>query len=327
MSGFILTWSHRPTDTAVRFYRRRFARVYPMHFTTMLLSIPVLLLVGWGISRAELASNVLLVQAWVPVPEIFFGMNSPSWSLSCELLFYLLFPFAIPLLRRLGDRGAGIAFAAAIVLNLVLAAAITALVSNESTAWFLVHIFPPTRLVGFLAGCVLAQWMLSGRRFGQSVGLSAGLLCLGFVGVFSIDIATGTVPGRGVEDAVLLPLILFVIATAAQADIDKKGGALRSRPLRLLGEWSFALYLTHWLLALLLSNFLPPWVGASPLVVRAGVDLAFVVVAIVLSAGFYNAVERPAERRLRGAPPRPAMAEIAGGETRTATHSDSAEVV
>jgi peptidoglycan/LPS O-acetylase OafA/YrhL len=37
-------------------------------------------------------ANLLLAQAWVPDPNVFLSVNGPSWSLSCELMFYLLFP-------------------------------------------------------------------------------------------------------------------------------------------------------------------------------------------------------------------------------------------
>src|SRR5215469_15689462 len=34
LSGFVLTWSARPRDTAAGFWRRRIARIYPVHLAT-----------------------------------------------------------------------------------------------------------------------------------------------------------------------------------------------------------------------------------------------------------------------------------------------------
>ena len=84
LSGFVLTWSHRENDSARSFYRRRFARIYPMHAATWVLAFPVLILAQQEISALQAGSNLLLLQAWVPDSTVYFGMNAPSWSLSNE---------------------------------------------------------------------------------------------------------------------------------------------------------------------------------------------------------------------------------------------------
>jgi peptidoglycan/LPS O-acetylase OafA/YrhL len=71
--------------------------------------------------------------------------------------------------------------------------------------------------------------------------------------------------GHGVEDAVVLPFILLVIASAATANISGKGTFLSHPWMVRLGEWSFALYLTHWLLVELVVHLDPgPRPGPSP---------------------------------------------------------------
>src|ERR687885_787805 len=46
LSGLVLTWSIRPTDTTVRFWRRRIARIYPNHLATWLLVLAMLMVSG-----------------------------------------------------------------------------------------------------------------------------------------------------------------------------------------------------------------------------------------------------------------------------------------
>lgn len=41
LSGFVLTWSAKPTTTMPTFWWRRFARIYPASFVALLLAIPV----------------------------------------------------------------------------------------------------------------------------------------------------------------------------------------------------------------------------------------------------------------------------------------------
>jgi peptidoglycan/LPS O-acetylase OafA/YrhL len=100
LSGFVLTWSHKPVRSKWNFYRNRFARVYPLHLLTLLLSIP-LVLAAQEFSWTSLVATVLLLQAWSPDRMVQFAMNGPSWSLSCEAFFYAVFPFLITPISRL----------------------------------------------------------------------------------------------------------------------------------------------------------------------------------------------------------------------------------
>src|SRR3954454_23635049 len=90
LSGFVLTWSWRPEVSAGRFWWNRVARIWPLHLTTLVLA--VVAGVGVAISGVALVPNLLLVQAWWPQQHVYFGFNAVSWSLSCEVFFYLCFP-------------------------------------------------------------------------------------------------------------------------------------------------------------------------------------------------------------------------------------------
>ena len=43
------------------------------------------------------ASHILCLQAFFPIPSIFYGFNAVSWSISVEAFFYLCFPFLMRL--------------------------------------------------------------------------------------------------------------------------------------------------------------------------------------------------------------------------------------
>lgn len=305
LSGFILTWNTRAGDTAMSFYRRRFARVYPMHFVTLVIAVPVLLWTGSTITTPEALSNAFLVQSWVPDREVYFGMNAPSWSLACEMFFYLAFPLVVPLLLRLSKRAAGWTAVALVGANLLVAVAVTAALGVGDLSSFLLYVFPLYRILGFLAGCALAQWMRTGGRLSHPLWLPAIPLGIAYCMVLGAQFVMGSI-GHGIEDALLLPFVLWVIAAAASNDLARKPGWLRSRLAIRLGEWSFALYLTHWLL-MTVAIHLAPGIYDASLPIRIAADAIFIAVAVGVSAGFYYAVEAPLERQLRGARPRPAM--------------------
>ena len=96
LSGFILAYNYEDKIlekriTKKEFYISRIARIYPMHFVTMLAALIISSLIGG--SGKYIAQNILLVQSFFPNEKIFFSLNAPSWSISNEMFFYLIFPF------------------------------------------------------------------------------------------------------------------------------------------------------------------------------------------------------------------------------------------
>jgi len=123
LSGFILTHVYgeifaggvkRPAFW--KYLRARFARVYPLHFFTLLWALAAGMLILAAPMKDAKWSNlfhqifdlrgfpacVLLVQAMhlFPTPP----MNTPSWSLSTEWWTYWLFPLMMPFLAASGGR-------------------------------------------------------------------------------------------------------------------------------------------------------------------------------------------------------------------------------
>lgn len=95
LSGFILTYANADGINIKRFYYGRFARLWPVHLATGLLAFAFL--TPFLLERPEwhlpILTNILLLQAWVPITGYPFTLNSVSWSISAELFFYLCFPF------------------------------------------------------------------------------------------------------------------------------------------------------------------------------------------------------------------------------------------
>ena len=119
LSGFIMLWTRRPGDTPRAFIWRRVKKIYPTHLVavaTLVLVLPVPLgkLVTWLPTTA-------LVQTWWPNWTSLGGLNIPAWSLCSEMLFYLTFPFLVPLIERIADRllpmAIGVMFALIVALH------------------------------------------------------------------------------------------------------------------------------------------------------------------------------------------------------------------
>lgn len=102
ISGFILSYNYAHREGGVRktdFWMARFSRLYPVYLLTMLVSIPMLML-EWqarphGQFWAGAILTPLLMQGFFPHLATFW--NTVSWTLSCEVVLYIAFPWLLKL--------------------------------------------------------------------------------------------------------------------------------------------------------------------------------------------------------------------------------------
>lgn len=108
LSGFVLSLSYgdrfaKNKITFTDYLIARIARIYPLHLLTFIISLPLAL--GGLLSLPKIKAlsftflNVFLLQSWIPKEAIYFSFNMPSWSISDEFFFYLIFPFLISFIR------------------------------------------------------------------------------------------------------------------------------------------------------------------------------------------------------------------------------------
>jgi peptidoglycan/LPS O-acetylase OafA/YrhL len=101
LSGFVLALNYKTKlitkhISFKEFWIARIARIYPLHLLTLIISIPISLTsVSVLVWLVKLITNGLLLQSFIPIRDIYFSFNAPSWSISAELFFYALFPLII----------------------------------------------------------------------------------------------------------------------------------------------------------------------------------------------------------------------------------------
>lgn len=294
LSGFVLTWSQKPSQSKREFYWRRFARVWPLHVVTMMFAIGTAWLTLGTTNWKALPFTLTLTQALVPRGDYQYAFNGASWSLSAEAFFYALFPFLFWIVsgRRKLRYVTLFVFAAMALVGLGVTA-----IMPPGPQDHLLYAMPLYRVGEFIVGICLAVAFQRGWRpritLGQTL-LGAGLLYLALVLVAArFTVGAHDFP-RFAAALWMMPGYMAVIAAAASHDIAGRTGKLQAPVLVTLGRWSFALYLIHQIMINLVGHF------TAGLGVPAGaVAVAVLIASVGLSGVLHLFVEVPAERALR----------------------------
>ncbi|MET9318350.1 acyltransferase [Kribbella sp. NPDC003505] len=305
LSGFVLTWSSRPGTKISTFYRRRFARIFPLYFVTLVAAIFVFYRfeppagMSWikPVSMTVLVLSAFLLQGWSNNPTILYGGNPAGWTLSVEAFFYAYFPFVWRATQKLKTVGG-------------LLLCVTVVVAGGAYRLALFHykdavpVLPQPVLhsVAFLFGIGLAIALRSGWKPRIPVWFAflvtgGGLYLLYYSGLHPAKVPGAITMGLCQKEFLTLLYGFLILAVAAR---DMRGGRslLRSKPLVKLGQWSYAFYLVHATIMYAIKEYhgIAGPVGWSNLTWYAGVC----ALSIVASALLYEFVEHPLERKLRG---------------------------
>jgi peptidoglycan/LPS O-acetylase OafA/YrhL len=93
LSGFVMVVAYisKARIHNFNYFIRRFVRIYPVYFLSILLFISSPYWINSGESLQDIYINLFLIQSWIPGKAL--SLNTPSWSISVEVFFYLIFPF------------------------------------------------------------------------------------------------------------------------------------------------------------------------------------------------------------------------------------------
>ncbi|MEV5567891.1 acyltransferase [Streptomyces sp. NPDC052196] len=303
LSGFVLAWVARSQDTRRLFWRRRLVKIYPSHLVTLTAAVLLMLGAGVAVTSANTVPTLFLVQGWIPRQDVIlnFGSNTPSWSLACEVLFYLAFPWILVAARRIRPERlwgwvavttAGI-IAVPLLAQLLPAKPYMPLTTTSWWATWFTYYFPGTRLLEFVLGILMALVVLNKRWMGLKPAAALLLAAAAFVGgAYLPGVFSSVAPTA-------LPLALAVAAFAT-ADVRSRRTLFNHRVFIWLGEISYAFYMVHFLVV----SYGP--IGAvhpenwlKPLSVPAALSDAALTLAIslVLAWLLHVLVENPAMRR------------------------------
>lgn len=298
LSGFVIWHAHgrelaRPRLRSFgRFLCLRLARLYPVHFfTLMLLAVLLLLRPQWGDPPQDLTSysgqlfalQLMLVQSWGFVDH--HGWNYPAWSVSAEWFCYLLFPILAVVASRTGRVGTMVAIGILLLAIGITYETVFSGTLNQSTGSPALLRAAPE----FLLGCLL-------RRLTRQITIADWpwtAIVIGLAGLWSVSFITVLPVGL-----LAIPLFAALVLAASTSD-NLFSRVLSLRPVIAIGAASYSLYLMQAPVekgANILRSYLSP---AHP-VRDLGVAAGYLVPLAIGTWLVHLYVENPSRRLLRG---------------------------
>jgi peptidoglycan/LPS O-acetylase OafA/YrhL len=302
LSGFIIATVYgrriQTSSDAGRFMVRRFFRLYPLHLAALALLVAVetskYAASTYGISTA---SDIFAFQRTVPAIFVNFAFlqgagvlntlswNTPSWSISCEMIAYAAFA----LLASVGLFSSRFFWLSVvpIVVGYIY------IIAHRGTLNVTFDIGTIRCLSGFFLGSLIAR--LPPAPFPNLLVAVSGS---------STIIILSTLSGRA--EALAIPMFA-VLVYALRNDESQIAKLLLIKPLVLLGEISFSIYLVHYLVISLVGTILKIVLHAKPvltgqwelslLAVSSPVGDALVVFVVLCTIAIaklsYEGIEKP----------------------------------
>lgn len=296
LSGFIIAYNyqdklHRKEINKRTFWIARIARIYPLHWLTLLTAA----LLGYTATTGtadwlrHFLPALTLTHAYIPQTDYFFSFNSPSWSLCCEQLFYLCFPFLVPFI----GNGKRLLMAVGIIALLVITGMYLTPEESIKGYWY---VNPLARFPDFIVGVLLykAYTHIKDRSISFRTG---SLLEIGVLALFLVFyLYAADVPKVYRYSCYYwLPVSAVLLCFSLQKGIVSR--LLSNRLLIIGGEISYSFYLIH--LFVLLTYTERQKTGALPSIDwPIAVPVLFcIVIALCLLSYYY--FEKPMNKYIK----------------------------
>jgi len=303
ISGFLITsttlrrWGALSHVSVRDFYKLRFARIAPL----MLLLLAVLSGLHFahvrdfvvsqktgGLGRALFAALTFHINLLEARSGYLPGSWDILWSLSVEEMFYLFFPLACRLFRR------GRFLLVPLLVFVVLGPFARSHAFNHNPVWRECSYLGGMDAIalGCLTALLLARHRLSRPQLWAIGG--SGIALLGFILAFSIRANQWGLGRNGLDMTILAVGTCFVIAMVAQAQWQAPKPL---RPLLLLGQRSYEVYLTHMFIVIAVFRFYV--VDARPMWTVPVLFLVVILIAGLLGEIVARGYSEPMNRWLR----------------------------
>jgi len=270
ISGFIM-WvtTHDRRTTPLQFMINRIVRIVPLYWL-LTLSVAAAVLVMPSLFRGVVLTPEHVVTSLFFIPHFYPGMPSriwplllPGWTLNYEMVFYLVFAVALLLPRRLMIPLTGALFATAVSAGFIF--------DFDSAVGIF---YTESMIMEFVAGMVLGHLWVHGR-LKLPVWPALTVIPAAFVALVALT------PFEVPQTRLLVWGIPAVLIVTAGLSLDLRGQSIAHRFLKLMGDASYSIYLTH---ILTLGVMRTVWSRLGLIERDLGSAIAFLAVSVMVSA-------------------------------------------
>jgi exopolysaccharide production protein ExoZ len=278
ISGFIMCYISQ-SDPRL-FFWKRVLRIVPLYWlcTAFLLALSFQVVLRPWTWPPDFIPHILKSLFFLPSER--FPILGVGWTLNYEMYFYLLFALALWIHRRMAPL-----IAAALVTGILALAPL-------GCDHFLCTYYSEGYIKFFVFGIALFYFWSAVApmlpRLATAV-IGAAVIAL----LYATELAPSVFGPLPASAAVIMPVTVVAAALAMSAS----GTDVKSRPLLLVGDASYAIYLTHTIAMIALPSLVAAGM-ASPSQ-NAAIMLAVVAVCVAIGIIVHVAIERPIGRRLR----------------------------
>jgi peptidoglycan/LPS O-acetylase OafA/YrhL len=287
MSGLVMahvygaSLARDPWRNAMSYLRARFARIYPLHFVTL---VAVILIVAiWPYRGHEFDFSfptMLLHLGMLQGLTSTLSWNHPAWSVGDEVMAYVVFLFtARPLMT--GRYGWAIAAGCAVAL--------AAVAAHHNGILLPAGLPGITRsLTEFSLGALAYRaWRSDPQRLRR---------------LFAWLLLPGLLIAAALRSEAIMVLNLTMLTVLSLEVTGPLAVILNRGLLEWLGDWSYSIYLWHMPLVYAVTG----WFHAHKIhplrfggAATAALIMGLVVTTVLVAAVSYHAIEKPARRLLR----------------------------
>ncbi|ELQ6871175.1 acyltransferase [Escherichia coli] len=290
ISGFIIALSTERNSKAGIFVIRRFFRIYPAFIVIFTIGAAT---VYSSYSASELLRSFFFIHQNYSLAAPGFGFNilGPAWTLSYEIYFYFIFVISMSLSHKYRTLITSLLISSSVFLlqlsfngTLSLSANTSLNISESNPLFSLARFCSSPILLEFIFGMFFYEFYKR-VNWNISPGTATAALWIS-LGIFTSLYFSGNNYIFGLTGFGAWSLVLI----CGMLTYDRYKGFNENKPLNFLGDISYSIYLSHYVVIKALETYRPEWWVSIDGISRF---IAATTICIFVAILLYKFVETP----------------------------------